>query len=164
MNSLVTDPNKGTNQKGKEMNVKTMITAIAILATSASIAAPIGGPGSGGNLPWRASADIVGTGGASGIVIVTATYAECSTNLANSMAYNIANNGVTFENIQGCHYLPPVHNGGNGLYLEYNVSAMAQLSEAVRQLERKHQIHKFTQSVEKVTQKILRKKNRREYY
>lgn len=82
---------------------KTIIGAALSLAFIAPSHAFV--PGGTDNLPWKASADIVGQPG-SGIVVTDATYSQCVQQFQNAMDSHAYYHGYTFENIQYCSYKP----------------------------------------------------------
>ena len=87
------------------MNFKSKISAFVVFTmtmmfSSAALAYPSGPDGA----PWKASADIVGTGGSSGIVVTDASQSGCIQQFSDSMASHYTYHGWLFENIQWCSY------------------------------------------------------------
>jgi hypothetical protein len=89
------------------MNFKSKISAFVVFTmtlmfSSAALAYPSGPDGA----PWKASADVVGTGGSQGIVVTDATAAGCAQQFSDAMANHYIYHGWEFENIQYCSYNP----------------------------------------------------------
>ncbi|MDG2333725.1 MAG: hypothetical protein P8Q97_05810 [Myxococcota bacterium] len=89
------------------MNLKSKLSifvafTLTMMLSSVASAFPSGPDGA----PWKASADVVGTGGSASIVVTDATHAGCAQQFSDAMASHYIHHGWEFENIQYCHFNP----------------------------------------------------------